>query len=75
MPGINPAPIPCILCGAGFPPDNTDDFEGSTATTFISDLNSFNFFPIPDKVPPVPTPATNASIFGRSCIISSAVDS
>jgi hypothetical protein len=25
IPGINPAPIPCILCGEAVPPDNTGD--------------------------------------------------
>ena len=31
--GMNPAPMPWILCGPGLPPDSTGDSVGSTATT------------------------------------------
>ena len=60
--GTNPAPIPWILCGPGNPFDKTGDVSGSTATTFTLGLCSFRYFPVPDKVPPVPTPATKKSI-------------
>lgn len=33
--GTNPAPIPYILCGPGFPPDKTGDSAGSTAIETI----------------------------------------
>lgn len=60
--GTKPAPIPCILCGPAFSPDKIADFSGSTATTLMLGFNSFNLFPIPVIVPPVPTPATKISI-------------
>ena len=56
MSGMNPAPIPCILCGPGFPPLKTGDLDGSTATTFTPLIFYFKFFPTPVTVPPVPTP-------------------
>ncbi len=60
--GTNPAPIPCILCGPGFPPDNTAEEAGSTATATIAGLCLFNPVAVPLIVPPVPTPATKISI-------------
>ena len=59
--GINPAPIPWILCAPGPLPARTCDFSGSTATTFSFFIFSFNFLETPVIVPPVPTPATKAS--------------
>ena len=35
-PGKNPAPIPAILWGPGFPPERTGDAAGSTAAIHIS---------------------------------------
>ena len=61
MSGTKPAPKPCNLCGPGSPPLNTGEASGSIAT--ISTLGySLKTLPTPDKVPPVPTPAKNASI-------------
>lgn len=39
------------------------ELAGSTATIFTSGFCSFRYSPTPVKVPPVPTPATNASTF------------
>jgi hypothetical protein len=36
IPGTKPAPIPWIGCGPGEFPLNTDDSQGSTATTWTS---------------------------------------
>jgi hypothetical protein len=36
LPGMNPAPIPWILCGPGAPPLRTGDSLGSTATVTTS---------------------------------------
>jgi len=58
---MKPAPIPCILCGPGFPPERTGESLGSTATIFISGLCAFKPSPTPLTVPPVPTPATKIS--------------
>ena len=65
--------MPCILWDAAFPPDITGELWGSTATTFIFLLNSFNLLPIPAIVPPVPTEATKTSKFSTSFNISTAV--
>src|SRR3989338_4406300 len=40
--GTNPAPIPWILWGPGFPPDNTGDADGSTAIIFTGGFSFFN---------------------------------
>ncbi len=62
MPGINPAPKPCNLCGPGSPPLNTGEASGSIATISMLGYSFFRTLPTPDNVPPVPTPARNASI-------------
>ena len=59
--GTNPAPIPWILCGPGLPPERTGESFGSTAITSMSGNFSFSTSPVPVTVPPVPTPAINAS--------------
>ena len=59
--GTNPAPIPWILCAPAFPVERTADVSGSTATIFTSAFLLFKYSPVPVIVPPVPTPATNAS--------------
>ena len=72
--GIKPAPIPCILCGPGFPPDKTGELFGSTATIFTSGFFFLSPRPVPVIVPPVPTDDTNISTFpSKSSQISSAV--
>ena len=38
--------------------ENTGDVSGSTATTLIDGFCSFKYLPVPEMVPPVPTPAT-----------------
>ena len=58
---MNPAPMPWILCGPGGPPDRTGEALGSTAITRQRWLRDFSTSPAPVIVPPVPTPATNAS--------------
>mmetsp|Transcript_6726 Transcript_6726/g.15533 ORF Transcript_6726/g.15533 Transcript_6726/m.15533 type:complete len:244 (-) Transcript_6726:252-983(-) len=63
LPGMNPAPIPWILCGPGFPPLNTADSVGSTATILRSGLRGFRYCPHPVIVPPVPTPPSKISTF------------
>lgn len=60
--GTKPAPKPCNLCGPGSPPLNTGESSGSIATKLISGYFSFKTLPAPLNVPPVPTPAKNASI-------------
>ena len=72
--GINPAPIPWILCGPGCSPDNTADVAGSTAIIFTSGFFSRSPSPVPVSVPPVPTDDTKISTFPSvSCQISCAV--
>ena len=44
-----------------FPPFSTGDDAGSTAIILMFGFFSFSLFPIPDIVPPVPTPATKMS--------------
>ena len=74
MLGINPAPIPCILCIPGFSPERTAELSGSTATISILGLYDFSPSPTPLNVPPVPIPAMNTSTFPSvSCQISFAV--
>ena len=59
--GINPAPIPWILCDPGSPPDSTALSSGSTAIILRPGLRGFSTEPIPVSVPPVPTPLTTMS--------------
>ena len=59
--GINPAPIPCILCMPGFSPERTADESGSTPIISTCGLCCFKPSPTPLNVPPVPTPAINTS--------------
>ena len=61
--GMNPGPIPWILCGPGLPPERTGDVTGSTATALTSGLSSFKTVATPVIVPPVPTPETSISTF------------
>ncbi len=71
---MNPAPIPCILCGECCPPDSTGLSSGSTATIRNEGLRGFSTCPTPVMVPPVPTPATKKSILPPGSFqISSAV--
>ena len=37
--GINPAPMPWILCGPAFPPESTGESRGSTATDLKDSLS------------------------------------
>ncbi len=60
--GLNPAPIPWILCGPGLPPERTGDSDGSTATIRMLGFYSFKYRPQPVIVPPVPTPEIKTSI-------------
>lgn len=62
MSGTKPAPKPCNLCGPGSPPLNTGEASGSIATISTLGYSFLKTLPTPDKVPPVPTPAKNASI-------------
>ena len=72
--GMNPAPIPWILWGPGFPPLRTGDSAGSTAITLKVGFLFLMMLATPVMVPPVPTPATIASTFPSvSFHISSAV--
>ena len=72
--GINPAPIPCILCGPGSFPERTAEVAGSTATILMSAFFAFKPLAVPVSVPPVPTEATKISILPSvSRQISSAV--
>ena len=74
MGGAKPAPIPCILCGPGWPPDSTGESAGSTAMVRSAGLRDFNTPPTPVRVPPVPTPDTSISTLPSvSFQISSAV--
>ena len=60
--GINPAPIPWIRCLPGWPPLMTGDVLGSTAIALKSGFLLLRKRAVPVIVPPVPTPATMASI-------------
>ena len=44
FPGTNPAPMPCILCGPGFPPLSTGDSAGSTATVRRVGFTLFRYY-------------------------------
>mmetsp|Transcript_33965 Transcript_33965/g.69344 ORF Transcript_33965/g.69344 Transcript_33965/m.69344 type:complete len:309 (+) Transcript_33965:315-1241(+) len=61
FPGMNPAPMPWILCGPGLPPERTADSTGSTATICMDGLSGLRYWPHPVSVPPVPTPPTRMS--------------
>ena len=55
--------MPWMACGPGWPPESTGEAAGSTAK-IVMFLNFFlSTSPTPVIVPPVPTPATKASIF------------
>ncbi len=43
--GDESGPMPCILCGPGFPPESTGESCGSTATIRTAGLCFFNAFP------------------------------
>mmetsp|Transcript_55740 Transcript_55740/g.121382 ORF Transcript_55740/g.121382 Transcript_55740/m.121382 type:complete len:207 (-) Transcript_55740:438-1058(-) len=63
LPGMNPAPMPWILCGPWcLPPDSTGLLTGSSATNLHSGLSGLMYCAHPVMVPPVPTPATKMSI-------------
>ena len=68
--GINPVPIPWILCGPPCPSLIAGDSAGSTAIDNTSGLFSFKYLATPVNVPPVPTPATKISILGTCSNIS-----
>ena len=59
--GMNPAPMPWILCGPGRLPDKTAEARGSTATKRQRGFPCLSTSPAPVIVPPVPTPVTNTS--------------
>ena len=46
LPGMNPAPMPWILCGPGLPPEITGDSAGSTAMTFTVSLTDFKNYTV-----------------------------
>mmetsp|Transcript_21912 Transcript_21912/g.61021 ORF Transcript_21912/g.61021 Transcript_21912/m.61021 type:complete len:279 (-) Transcript_21912:42-878(-) len=62
LPGMNPAPMPWILCGPGDPPEMTADSAGSTAMSCMEGFMGLRNCPVPVSVPPVPTPPTRASM-------------
>src|SRR6266700_3405471 len=59
--GMNPAPIPWILCGPGAPPVSTALSLRSTASTRIDGLRALSTCPTPVAGPPVPIPETITS--------------
>ena len=61
--GINPAPIPWILCGPGLPPERIGESAGSTATALKEGLRDLMTSETPVMVPPVPTPEIKISIW------------
>mmetsp|Transcript_28868 Transcript_28868/g.60631 ORF Transcript_28868/g.60631 Transcript_28868/m.60631 type:complete len:206 (-) Transcript_28868:456-1073(-) len=67
LPGTNPAPMPCILCGPGFPPERTGDSDGSTATVSSLGFLLLRKREVPVMVPPVPTPPRNTSTLPSVC--------
>mmetsp|Transcript_57218 Transcript_57218/g.136435 ORF Transcript_57218/g.136435 Transcript_57218/m.136435 type:complete len:388 (+) Transcript_57218:348-1511(+) len=67
LPGMNPAPIPWILCGPGLPPDSTADSSGSTAIASSFAFLVLRNLEVPVRVPPVPTPPRNTSILPSVC--------
>jgi alkylation response protein AidB-like acyl-CoA dehydrogenase len=62
LPGMNPAPMPWIGCGAGWPPEITGDSVGSTAQALRSGQSCFSRSAQPVRCPPVPTPVISTSI-------------
>ena len=72
---MNPAPMPWIGCGAGWPPEMTGDSVGSTAQAFIAGQWPLSISAQPVRCPPVPTPVISASIGAstKSARISAAV--
>ena len=58
---MKPAPMPCIGCGPGWPPDKTADASGSTAMQRNDGLRALSTSPTPVMVPPVPIPETRMS--------------
>ena len=58
---MKPAPMPWILCGPLCPPLSTGDDLGSTAIILTLGFCSLRYFPVPEMVPPVPTPPTKIS--------------
>ena len=72
--GTNPAPIPWILCGPGWPPLRTGLSSGSTAMVRNPGLRALITSLTPVRVPPVPTPEIRISALPSvSFQISSAV--
>src|SRR5208283_2210712 len=61
MLGTNPAPIPWILCGEGFPPESTGLSAGSTAIALNEGFFGLMYSLTPVSVPPVPIPETRKS--------------
>jgi hypothetical protein len=59
--GTKLAPMPWILCGPGAPPLRIGESLGSTPMIRMDGLRSFNSWPAPVMVPPVPMPATSRS--------------
>mmetsp|Transcript_22974 Transcript_22974/g.31838 ORF Transcript_22974/g.31838 Transcript_22974/m.31838 type:complete len:206 (+) Transcript_22974:186-803(+) len=62
LPGMNPAPMPWILCGPGAPPLSTGDSTGSTAMDLRSGFLVRRNCVQPVMVPPVPTPPMKISM-------------
>ena len=60
--GMKPAPMPWIRCLPGWPPLITGEFFGSTAIALKSGFLRLMYRATPVIVPPVPTPATMASM-------------
>ena len=60
-PGMNPGPIPCILCGPFSPFPIVWLPSGSTAIAWNPGFSSFRIFEIPVIVPVVPTADTSMS--------------
>ena len=60
--GTKPAPMPWILCLPGCSPLMTADVSGSTANAWKFGFFDFRYRVTPVIVPPVPTPATIASM-------------
>ena len=62
MPGIRPSPMPIWTWVPIEPPDKIAAFSGSAAQMTVEGLASFNAWPIPVIVPPVPMPEQKPSI-------------
>ena len=61
--GMNPAPMPWILCGPFVPPLRTGEAAGSTAMALNVGFSGLMCWATPVMVPPVPTPEISMSIF------------